>query len=45
MDAFTIRLATAADIPILVHQRRSMFRDMDSLSEADQAALVEAYAS
>ena len=43
MDELQIRLATAADIPVLIHQRRCMFEDMGKLSEAEVTAIVEAY--
>ncbi len=43
MDEFAIRPATAADIPILIHQRRRMFEDMQTLSAAELTALVEAF--
>ena len=43
MDEFSIRLAAAEDIPILVHQRQQLFQAMERFSEAEIAAIVEAY--
>ncbi len=37
---FTIRLATAEDIPVLVEQRQRMFQAMERFSEAEVAEIV-----
>jgi GNAT superfamily N-acetyltransferase len=45
MDEFKVRSAALDDLATLIRQRRSMFRDMGNFSEAEQAALVDAYAA
>ncbi len=43
MDGFAIRLATDANIPVLLHQRRCLFEETSGLSPAKIVAIVAAF--